>query len=108
MKPIARALLVSLTALAVSAPVFADRDYRGMHGYRERPYDKHRHYDRFEHRGHKYAYRGHWRSWDDWNRYYRQHPSWRGRGHYYREHGHLMVRLCDPGGGACFFFSIGR
>ena len=108
MKPIARALMVALTAMAVSAPAFADRDYRDKHGYRERPYDKHRHYDHRAYRGQRYTYQGHWRSWGDWDRYYRERPWLRRDGRYYREDGHLMFRFCDPGGGGCFFFSIGR
>ena len=83
------------------------RDYREYHGYRESPYDRGRHYGHYKHRGHRYEYQGHWRSWDQWDRYARHHELYR-HGQYYREGGHLMFRFCEPGSGACFFFSIGR
>ena len=78
-------------------------------GYQGRPYDQHRHYDRHEHRGRHYDYRGHWRSWDAWDGYYRAHPHLHRHGHYYHDGGHLMFRYCDPDAdGGCFFFSIGH
>ena len=85
-----------------------DRDYRGHHGYRDRPYDRHRHYDHKKYRKHEYAYRGHWRSWADWDNYRRAYPRIYQHGHYYYEGAHLMFRFCDPDSGSCFFFSIGR
>jgi hypothetical protein len=102
--------LVCLALLAVSGgPALAGRAHRDYPGYRERPYDKHRHYRHDQHQGHRYTYRGHWRSWHEWDRYYRAHPHLHGRGHYYyHDHAHLMFRYCDPDGGGCFFFSIGR
>ena len=60
------------------------------------------------HRGRHYDYRGHWRSWDAWDGYYRAHPHWRRHGHYYHDGGHLMFRYCDPDADGCFFFSIGH
>jgi hypothetical protein len=83
-------------------------DYRGYGGYRERPYDRNRHYTRYDYKGRRYSYDGHWRSWDQWERYEREHPDIRKHGRYYRESGHLMFRFCEPGTGNCFFFSIGR
>ena len=83
-------------------------DYRGYKGYRERPYGKNRHYAPYAYKGHRYSYRGHWRSWDEWDRYQRQHPDIRKHGRYYRESGHLMFRFSDPRTGNSFFFSIGR
>ena len=84
------------------------RDYRDHRGYRERPYDRGRHYGHYKHRGHRYDYRGHWRSWDAWDRYARRHPNIYRHGHYYRDGAHLMFRFCDAAGDGCFFFSIGR
>ena len=83
-------------------------NYQGNRGYRERPYGKHRHYEHHEYNGRKYAYQGHWRSWDEWDRYARQHPDIQKRGRYYRESGHLMFRFSEPGTGTSIFFSIGR
>ena len=83
-------------------------DYRKYHGYRERPYDKHRHYGHHDYKGRRYDYHGHWRSWDQWDRYARKRPHIYKHGRYYREHGHLMFRFCDPGTGNFFFFLIGR
>lgn len=84
-------------------------DYHGHKGYRERPYDRGRHYGHYKHKGHRYDYRGHWRSWEQWDRYAKQHPDIRKHGDYYRDGGaHLMFRFCDPLSGSCAFFSIGR
>ena len=95
--------------VAIPFSALADRDdYAGRRGYRERPYDRNRHYEYYEHRGQRYAYRGHWRSWRDWDDYARLHPWIYRNGKYYREEGHLMFRVCDPDTGGCFFFSIGR
>ena len=84
------------------------RDYHKYPGYRERPYDKYRHYEHRDYEGRWYIYHGHWRSWDQWDRYRRRHPEIQKHGRYYREGGHLMFRFCDPDTGNCFFFSIGR
>jgi hypothetical protein len=83
-------------------------DYHNYHGYRELPYDKHRHYGYQDYKGRRYNYQGHWRSWDQWDTYARKHPDMYRHGRYYREGAHLMFRFCDPGTGSCFFFSIGR
>lgn len=83
-------------------------DYRGYGGYRENPYDEHRNYRYHDYHGHRYTYRGHWRSWNQWDRYARRHPEIYRHGRYYREGGHLMFRFCDPLTGNCIFFSIGR
>jgi hypothetical protein len=110
MKRMIVAVLCFLASLAIAIPVIAEdshRNYAGHHGYKERPYGQ-RHYKPYEYRGHGYDYHGHWRSWDDWDRYAREHPSLHKQGQYYREGGHLMFRFCDPGTGGCFFFSIGR
>jgi hypothetical protein len=108
MKKLAVSVLSLLAGMAIATPALAAWDYSGHHGYRDRPYDMHRHYDRYHRHDHDYHYRGHWRSWKDWNAFYRDHPRWHGRGHYYRESGHLMFRICDPDIGGCMFFSIGR
>ncbi len=84
-----------------------DSDYGRYQGYREQPYGHERRFDQYSHDDHRYDYRGHWRSWDAWNDYARHHPRIREHGHYYRDHGHLMFRFCDPASGGCFFFSIG-
>ena len=84
------------------------RGYHGYHGYREHPYDRGRHYGHYHHNRRQYEYRGHWRSWDDWDRYARRVPHMHEHGHYYRDNAHLMFRFCEPDGGGCFFFSIGR
>jgi len=83
-------------------------DYHKHNGYREHPYQSKRHYKYYDHKGHRYAYEGHWRSWEQWNRYAEQHPEIRKHGDYYREEAHLMFRFCEPSNGACFFFSIGK
>jgi len=84
------------------------QDYHEHRGYRKRPYDKHRHYGRYDYKGHRYDYHGHWRSWEQWDRYARKHPHIYKHGRYYRENAHLMFKFCEPGTGNCFFFSIGR
>jgi hypothetical protein len=83
-------------------------DYQNQRGYRQRPYDSRRHYNQYDYSGHRYAYHGHWRSWQQWNAYAKSHPNIYKHGTYYRENAHLMFRFCDPGFGSCFFFSIGR
>jgi hypothetical protein len=110
MKRMIAAVLFFFFSLTIALPLIArdtDRDYRDHHGYRERPYGQ-RHYGPYDHEGQKYLYHGHWRSWDDWDRYRREHPRMYEHGRYYREGGHLMFRVCDPATGNCFFFSIGR
>jgi len=110
MKRMTIAVLCFFSSLAIAVPVIADdhdRDYSGHRGYKERPYG-HRHYEEHHFRGHNYRYRGHWRSWDDWRKYEREHSYLRERGGYYREGGHLMFRFCEPGTADCFYFSIGR
>lgn len=77
-------------------------------GYCERPYDKQRLYVNYDYKGHRYDYQGHWRSWDQWDRYARKHPQIYKHGGYYRQNTHLMFRYCEPGNGNCFYFSIGR
>jgi len=75
--------------------------YRGeAHGRRLGHYYVHNH--------HEYHYEGHWNSWDLWEGYKRRHPDRFRQGGYYREDGGLFFRYCDPVGGACFYFSIGR
>ena len=117
------AIVASCLALmmAVSLPALSDdrgqgqgyeryRDYDRYDGYRDRPYDKGRHHYRHrhhEHRGHSYVYQGHWRSWDEWDRYLSHRPELRRHGRYYYEGVHLMFRTC-PEPGTCLYFSIGR
>jgi hypothetical protein len=111
MKRIIVAVFCFFASLAVAFPVIAQeyqRDYRGHHGYRESPYDEQREYGRYDYKGHMYSYHGHWRSWDDWDRYARNHPYLYNHGRYYRDEGHLMFRFCEPDTYTCFFFSIGR
>jgi hypothetical protein len=110
MKRVIVVVLCFFASLAIAAPVIAQdyhRDYAGHGGYREHPYDQ-RHYEGHGYKGHRYIYHGHWRSWDDWDRYAREHPHLYRHGGYYREGGHLMFRFCEPGTDNCFFFSIGR
>lgn len=106
---VAATVLLPLT-VAIATPAFAarGRNYGDHRGYRMHPYDKQRHYERHEYRGRMYKYQGHWRSWRDWDDYYRGHPKMHQYGHYYREQGHLMFRFCDPDAGGCVFFSIGK
>ena len=111
-------LIVSIgclsAVLVLAMPTYADNRfgddgrYRDYRGYKERPYDRGRHYQHYEHRKHQYSYRGHWRSWDEWDRYARRHPEMRRYGRYYYDGPHLMFRTCDPGYNTCIFFSIGR
>ena len=90
------------------------RDYKkrsGYHahrGYRSTLPRKTIPYWTYDYKRHRYDYHGHWRSWDQWNRYARKHPQIYKHGRYYRENAHLMFRFCEPGTGNCFFFSIGR
>jgi hypothetical protein len=83
-------------------------DYHEYRGYRERPYDKHRHYAEYDYKGHRYDYHGHWRSWEQWDRYRKKHPHIYEHGRYYHENAHLMFSFCEPGTSNCFFFSIGK
>jgi hypothetical protein len=90
-----------------------DRDYEHRHperrppGYRRHPRDRyHGHPHVFSHR--EYHYEGHWRSWDDWEKYRGRYRHRFDHGRYYREDGSLFFRFCDPDSGSCFFFSIGR
>lgn len=112
MKWATMAAFVFLFGMGPASPALADddryRDYRGYDGYRDRPYNKNRHYRHHEYRGKGYTYQGHWRSWDEWDRYSRNHPDVRRHGRYYHEGSHLMFRSCPPGSGTCLFFSIGR
>jgi len=83
-------------------------DYHKHSGYSKRPNDQHRLYVNYDFKGHRYDYHGHWRSWDQWDRYARKHPQIYEHGGYYRQQTHLMFRFCEPGTGNCFYFSIGR
>jgi len=83
-------------------------DYGKHRGYRKSPYDKHRHYDHYDYKGRRYDYHGHWRSWEEWDKYARKNPQTYKDGRYYHENAHLMFRFCDPITGSCVFFSIGR
>ena len=83
-------------------------DYHKYSGYSQRPYDKHRHYVEYNYKGHRYDYHGHWRSWEQWDRYRKKHPHIYEHGRYYRENAHLMFSFCEPGTSNCFFFSIGK
>ncbi|MEJ2658255.1 MAG: hypothetical protein P8012_13855 [Desulfobacterales bacterium] len=83
-------------------------DYQKYRGYSQRPYDQHRLYVNYDYKGHRYDYHGHWRSWDQWDRYARKHSHIYKHGEYYRQNAHLMFRFCEPDTGNCFYFSIGR
>ena len=83
-------------------------DYRHHTGYSAAPFEKNRHYDHQDYKGHRYAYQGHWKSWKQWNSYAKEHPDIRKTGGYYREDAHLMFRFRDPVTGSYLFFSIGR
>ncbi len=108
MKRMIVAVSCFFASLAIAIPAIAARDdWVGRPGYKERPYGQ-RHYEQHPYKGHNYGYRGHWKSWKDWDRYAREHPSIYKHGEYYREGAHLMFRFCEPGTANCFFFSIGR
>jgi hypothetical protein len=104
----ALAIAALLTGGLLAGPALADRDFDDHPGYRGRPFNEHRHYEHYDHRGRDYAYRGHWRSWHDWDDYYHRHPWLREHGRYYHDDGYLMFRYCDRDGDGCFFFSIGN
>ena len=117
MKKVTIAASCLLAALVIAIPAHADdrnrnrdrdRDYDSYHGYKERPNEKSRHYRRYDNRGHKYNYRGHWRSWNDFDRHVQRYPYLRRHGRYYRDGAHLIFRTCPPDTATCFFFSIGR
>jgi hypothetical protein len=82
------------------------QDYHKHRGYREHPYD-HRIYVNYDFKGHRYDYDGHWRSWEQFDRYAKKHPNIYKYGGYYRQSSHLMFRFCEPDIGSCFYFSIG-
>ena len=82
------------------------QDYYKHRAYRERPYDN-RIYVNYNYKGHRYDYHGHWRSWDQFDRYANKHPRLYKYGRYYRQSSHLMFRFCEPDTGSCFYFSIG-
>ena len=90
-----------------------DRDYEYRHprqrprGYRPMPYGRNYAHPRVW-RNHAYHYEGHWNSWADWDRYAKRHPDRYRHGRFFHENGHLLFRSCDPMGGGCIFFSIGR
>jgi hypothetical protein len=84
------------------------QDYNKYRGYRERPYDQNRIYVNYGYKGHRYAYDGHWRSWEQFGKYAKKHPDIYKHGGYYRQYSHLMFRSCEPDTGSCFYFSIGR
>jgi hypothetical protein len=109
MKKIIIGLLCFLASMAIILPAVADQNHdwgAGYRGYNEHPFDQNRQYARHNWEGHEYNYRGHWRSWQDWDDYARAHPYIHRHGRYYHEDQHLMFRGCD--GNQCFFFSIGR
>jgi len=83
------------------------QDYHKHRGYRERPYDQDCYYVNYDYKGHRYDYHGHWRSWEQWDRYAKKHPHIYKHGGYYRQNAHLMFRFCEPSTGNCFYFSIG-
>ena len=83
------------------------QDYNNYPGYRERPYDQDCYYVNYDYKGHRYDYHGHWRSWEQWDRYAKKHPHIYKHGGYYRQNAHLMFRFCEPSTGNCFYFSIG-
>ena len=83
------------------------QDYNNYPGYRERPYDQDCYYVNYDYKGHRYDYHGHWRSWEQWDRYAKKHPHIYKHGGYYRQNAHLMFRFCEPGTGNCFYFTIG-
>lgn len=88
-----------------------DYDYRKPEhrppGYHVRPHGR-RFSQSHMRRGREYRYDGHWNSYSDWDRYRKRYPERFHRGRYYREGSHLFFNFCDPLGGACFYFSIGR
>jgi hypothetical protein len=61
----------------------------------------------YDYKGHRYDYHGHWRSWEQWDRYAKKHPHIYKHGGYYRQNAHLMFKFCEPDTGSCFYFSIG-
>ncbi len=84
------------------------QDYHKHRRYRERPYDQNRIYVNYDYKRHRYDYHGHWRSWEQFDRYAKKHPQIYKHGGYYRQNSHLMFRFCEPDTGSCFYFSIGR
>jgi hypothetical protein len=82
------------------------QDYHKHRGYREHPFD-HRIYVNYDYKGHRYDYNGHWRSWEQFDRYAKKHQYIYKHGRYYRQSSHLMFRFCEPDTGSCFYFSIG-
>lgn len=118
MKKLAIILLSLIFVIASLSPAMAknrrNKSYRNHdngyhHGYHHRPLDRKRHYyQRRDRRGRDHHYRGHWRSWNDWHRYYRSHPKLHRHGRYFHDGPHLMFQFCEPGTSNCFFFSIGR
>ena len=115
MKKITTIILSLVFLLATSMPVIAknqrNKKYHNNGHHYNQQYHQHRHHSYnhkyHERNGKKYRYKGHYGSWDRWERYRRQHPNITRRGRYYHEGGHLMFGFTDEFGNA-FFFSIGR
>jgi hypothetical protein len=84
------------------------QDYHKHRGYREHSYDQNRIYVNYDYKGHQYDYHGHWRSWEQFDRYAKKYPHIYKHGGYYRQNSYLMFRFCEPDTGSCFYFSIGR
>jgi len=78
-----------------------DNYNNNYNNYNNRPRS---HYDE----GKRYDYGGHYKSWDEWQRFRSQNPHVNRNGKYFHDAGgHLMFGFTDEGGNA-FFFSIGR
>ncbi len=74
------------------------KDRHEYRGYRDKYYGQRHHPPK--------RYRGHWRSWDQFDRYRRDHRSEYRHGRYYQNNGHLYFRFQTDEG--TFSFSIGR
>jgi hypothetical protein len=100
---------------------FADRDMSHKQ-WQKQEKQKHRQYlrrqgpnhygqgFRYQYHGQRHwrprHYRGHWRSWQEWNSHRSYSPHIYNRGHYYRHGGNLYFEFRT--GDGTFVFSIGR
>ncbi len=105
-------VLVFTTSITVVAKNHrGNKDYRNneqqerYHGHNRGDHHSRNHKHHYYH-GKKYDYKGHYGSWNEWERYKKRHPNIERRGRYYRQDGHLMFGFSDSSGS--FFFSIGR
>lgn len=112
-------LIFTLSFTMVTSAGQRDKDRKQQPQQRERQYknDDRRQHPRYYGQGYRYHhhdrrnyrpnhYRGHWRSWREWNDHRRHNHNWYRNGKYYRENNKLYFEFENEDGR--FVFSIGR